>query len=148
MRLRQLVSAAFVAAMVPAFGAGCGGSESKGTVTGEVTYAGVPLESGTIQFTPKDGKGQAAGGPITAGKFNVSNVPVGTMVVSVTASAPHTGPMSSEESARLSQERLASKKPMEKVLTIPAGASGNNEPFEVKEGANTRNVTITPPRPR
>ena len=148
MRLRQLVSAALVAAMVPAFGAGCGGSESKGTVTGEVTYAGVPLESGTIQFTPKDGKGTVSGGPVTAGKFNVPNVPVGTMVVSVTAGVPDTGPMTSEESARLSEERLKSKKPMAKALTISADASGNNETFDVKQGANTRNVTITPPRTR
>ena len=147
MRLRQLVRAALVAALLPAVGAGCSDSAGKGTVSGEATYSGSPIASGTIQFTPKDGKGSVTGGPITGGKFNVPNVPVGTVVVSVAAGMPSSGPISSEESARLAQERAAAKKAAATV-SIPANASGNGETFEVKEGVNTYNVTVTAPRTR
>ena len=147
MRFRQLVSAALVTALVPVLVAGCGDPQAKGTVTGEATYAGAPIESGAIQFTPKDGKGLVAGGPIADGKFSVANVPVGPMVVSVTAGMPSSGPISSEESARLAKERAASKKSATPVA-IPANAAGNGETFEVKPGANTHNVTVTAPRAR
>ncbi len=148
MRLRQLVSAAFVAAFAPALVTGCSGSDATGTVTGEATYAGTPIESGTIQFTPKDGKGTVTGGPISAGKFSVPNVPVGVMVVSVVASEPSSGPISSEESARQAKEQRAAKKPPAAVVAIPAGAAGNDVAFEVKAGANAHNVTVTAPRAR
>ena len=89
------------------------------------------------------------GGPIAGGKFSVPNVPVGVMTVAVTAGAPSSGPISSEESARLSQQRLAAKKsPGGNPLAIPAGATGNIETFEVKEGPNLHNVTILAPRAR
>ncbi len=150
MRLRHALFAALFAAVGPGLGAGCSGGDPTGTVSGEVTYNGVPVESGTIQFTPKDGKGAAAGGPVTAGKFDVKNVPVGVMLVSVTASAGGSGgPVSSEDSAREAAERLAAKKKfVDKPAAIPPGAGGNNEPFEVKAGSNTLKVQLTPPRTR
>ena len=131
-----------------ALGFGCSGGTATGTVTGEVTYNGTPVESGTIQFTPKDGKGASAGGPVVAGKFDVKNVPVGVMLVSVNASAGGSGAaMSSEDSAREASERLAAKKKfVDKPASIPPGVGGNNEPFEVKAGANTHKVQLTPPR--
>ena len=150
MRLRRVLTAALLAAFAPAFGAGCGGGDPTGAVSGEVTYNGTPVESGTIQFTPKDGKGAAVGGPVTAGKFDVKNVPVGVMLVSINASAGGSGsPVSSEDSAREAAERLAAKKKfVDKAPSIPPGAGGNNEPFEVKAGSNTLKVQLTPPRTR
>ncbi len=46
--------------------AGCGGSTS---LTGKVSYDGKPIEKGAITFEPVDGKGQATGGVIEAGKY-------------------------------------------------------------------------------
>ncbi|WP_116344459.1 hypothetical protein [Blastopirellula marina] len=48
---------------------GCGRSDGMVTVTGTVTYNGVPVENGSISFTPVDGKSAAGGGTIEEGKI-------------------------------------------------------------------------------
>jgi hypothetical protein len=54
------------------------------TVTGTVKVDGQLLASGTITFTPADGKTQVTGGPIKDGKYSVK-VPPGLMKVSLSA---------------------------------------------------------------
>jgi hypothetical protein len=54
---------------------GCGDSSGLPTryrVSGTVTYNGKPLERGTISFAPADGKGRAAGGTITDGRYSLT----------------------------------------------------------------------------
>jgi hypothetical protein len=63
--------------------AGCSGPAS-GDVAGTVTYDGIPVEKGAIQFVPADGKGPTAGGPIENGKFDVKKVPPGVAKVRIT----------------------------------------------------------------
>ncbi len=62
---------------------GCGGSNG-GTieVTGTVTFDGTPVESGTISFLPKDGKGASAAGKIVSGQYTAA-VPPGEKKVSI-----------------------------------------------------------------
>ncbi|MDD4271096.1 MAG: hypothetical protein PHO07_09095 [Pirellulales bacterium] len=51
---------------------GCGGDKvPMAKVHGVVTFAGSPLEKGTITFLPTDGKGATAGGEIANGEFSV-----------------------------------------------------------------------------
>jgi hypothetical protein len=65
-----LVAVPVVAAVV-----GCGDSSGlakRYPVSGTVTYHGKPLERGTISFAPADGKGRAAGGAITDGRYSLT----------------------------------------------------------------------------
>jgi hypothetical protein len=55
-----------------------------GTVSGEVTLNGRPLDQGIIRFVPVDGKSPTADAGITKGKFTAT-VPVGEMKVEITA---------------------------------------------------------------
>lgn len=49
---------------------GC--DNGRATVTGQVTYQGQPVESGSINFEPLDGRGGTAGGTIENGAFRLS----------------------------------------------------------------------------
>jgi hypothetical protein len=63
---------------------GCAGNSNEGSVSGNVTLDGQPLQTGTITFTPVDGKTATAGGTITAGEYNVQ-APIGEKRVQITA---------------------------------------------------------------
>src|SRR4051794_35389076 len=51
-------------------GAGCG--SGKITVEGNVTFAGKPVEEGTIVLEPADGQGLTCGGKIERGQYSLS----------------------------------------------------------------------------
>ncbi|MCX7425118.1 MAG: hypothetical protein NTW96_05755 [Planctomycetia bacterium] len=53
---------------------GCGGSGPM-EITGAVTFAGAPLENGTIEFEPSDGKGPLAAGVIKDGRYTLQAMP-------------------------------------------------------------------------
>jgi hypothetical protein len=54
---------------------GCGGDSRRATVQGKITLDNVPLETGTISFTPIDGNtGPTAGGAIKDGYFSITAV--------------------------------------------------------------------------
>jgi hypothetical protein len=53
---------------------GCGGSGPM-EISGAVTFAGQPVQSGTIQFEPADGKGPLAAGVIREGRYTVEAMP-------------------------------------------------------------------------
>lgn len=62
-------------------GLGCGGK--KATVTGQVTYRGAPLPSGSVSFF--DAKKEIVGtATIANGTYSIDNVPVGPVKISVT----------------------------------------------------------------
>lgn len=66
---------------------GCGGPSGPVTVdvTGSVTIDGQPVETGTIAFTPQDGKGRTDGAQIEGGRYEAQLVP-GEKRVEITAS--------------------------------------------------------------
>lgn len=65
---------------------GCGGSNTITTypVTGSVTFAGKPIEDGSIVFDPADGKGTSAMGGIVNGQFT-AEVPAGEKIIRISA---------------------------------------------------------------
>ena len=52
--------------------AGCNPGPPQGTVTGNVTLDGQPVEGGIIRFVPADGNSQPADSPITGGAYSVT----------------------------------------------------------------------------
>jgi hypothetical protein len=62
---------------------GCSTGPATGTVNGEVTFAGQPIQEGRITFVPVDGQGPTAGAPIVDGKFSATGVPVTKMKVQI-----------------------------------------------------------------
>src|SRR6516162_6805027 len=89
--LAAVVVTAAVLGLLP----GCGSSTA--TVSGEVTYDGQPVGDGYVTFTPADGKGKDAGGPITGGHYEVAGLPPGPKVVKVIAVKKVNFASSSEE---------------------------------------------------
>src|SRR3954469_25811387 len=79
-RRRVVLGAALVAAFLIV---GCS-DPTTAQVSGKVTWGGKPLEKGTIQFVPADGKAPTAGGEATGGSYSVRVSP-GTMKVSFSA---------------------------------------------------------------
>lgn len=65
---------------------GCGGAglPPMHPVSGTVTFAGKPVESGTIVFDPADGKGIAAMGTIENGQIK-AEVPAGEKILRISA---------------------------------------------------------------
>jgi hypothetical protein len=51
--------------------AGCGNSQNRNEVTGDVTLGGRPVEDGIIQFAPLDGQGTGDGAQIVNGKYRI-----------------------------------------------------------------------------
>src|SRR5690242_3556320 len=65
---------------------GCGRGGATATVSGTVTYEGAPLTNGSVSFAPVDGKGPTNGGPITKGRYRVSDLLPGQKRVEILGS--------------------------------------------------------------
>lgn len=125
--------------------AGCGGDSAGpkvGTMTGKVTYKGVPLTTGTVQVHGADGRGGS--GPITPdGTYTVGDAPLGdvTITVKVVASA------------------MAGMKPVARPPGTPAMPGESDKPpviipanygdkaksgltFTIKSGTQTNNIDL------
>jgi hypothetical protein len=121
-------------ALWAALAAGCGES-NVGDVAGTVTVDGTPVDEGSITFTPADGQGQTAGGPIKAGKYAV-RVPPGRMKVSI--SAPKAIGKKKLYNTPNSPEGTIWKE------GLPARYNELTElTFEVKAGKNTKDWELT-----
>jgi len=115
--------------------AGCGGSASS-ELSGNVTYNGAPVESGTIAFTPAGGTGVPFGAKISAGKYTAEKATAGSFVAVVSADNANAGPLTREQAA---QQQSAPN-------YIPENATGNSQTVEVATG-QPLDFTITgPPR--
>ncbi len=133
---------------------GCGGVRPDlGSVTGTVTYEGVPIEKGYVSFYPiveKDGSstGSSAGAPITQGHYQISNLAPGRKRVLVTAQgkAPENAQPQGRRSANA--ERRAKQRPTTAPeKPIPDRATGNNRIVEIKAGEQTLDLALTKPAP-
>jgi hypothetical protein len=125
---------------------GCGASTA--TVSGEVTYDGQPVGDGYISFTPSDGKGNDAGGPIANGRYTVGGLPPGPKVVKVIAVKKVNFASTSEEMMRRAAEaRKAGNHDglVDPADTIPDNAEGNNTTVEVKPGQQTLDFKLRKP---
>jgi hypothetical protein len=124
------------------FGVGCGrNQENRGAISGEVRLDGMPLQQGSILFTPIDGtKGVVTGGPIENGRYQISG-----------ASGPVLGKNRVEiralrKSGKMVQKALAPQGDMvegfEEAIA-PRFNSKSTLEVEVARGANIRNFEIT-----
>ena len=144
-RVRALAAAVILAA-VAGFLSGCGSSTA--TVSGEVTYDGKPVGDGYITFTPTDGKGKDAGGPISAGAYKVAGLPPGPKLVRVNAVKKVNFASSSEEMMQRAAEARKTGNHdglVDPADTIPENAEGNNAKVEVKAGEQTHNFALKAP---
>ena len=126
--------------------AGCGPSTA--SVSGEITYDGKPVGEGYITFTPADGKGKDAGGPISAGRYSVSGLSPGPKVVKVIAVKQVNFASTSEEMMRRASEaRKAGNYDglVDPADTIPDNASGNNAQVELHPGDNKYDFHLNQP---
>jgi hypothetical protein len=81
-RIRQLGGLALLLSLAALAASGCGKKNS--TVTGKVTYKGVPLKGGIVSFLPPRGEGAAIAADIGQdGTYTAENVPTGEMRVTV-----------------------------------------------------------------
>jgi hypothetical protein len=122
---------------------GCG--PPMAAVSGEVTYDGQPVEDGYITFTPADGKGKDAGGPIATGRYRVSDLPPGPKVVKVIGVKKVNFASTSEEMKRKADEaRKAGNYGglVDPADTIPENAQGNNAQIELKVGENSKDFHL------
>jgi hypothetical protein len=120
-----------------AFVLGCG---SKGTVNGTVTYNGKAVADGWVILNRADGSGQAVGGPIHDGQFEVRNVTPGLNQVRV-VEVSHTMP--DPRVVRLVMEARA------KGTRIPAEVAGRKVPPPIPPEASAGlNVDVVPGRQR
>ncbi len=67
-----------------ALSAGCSGGAAVGTVSGQVSLDGQPMQKGQIKFVPADGKSAGVGVDVVDGKYT-ARVPAGEVKVEITA---------------------------------------------------------------
>ena len=149
MRQLRVLAAAVTLAGVAGLLAGCGSSLA--SVSGQVTYDGKPVEEGYITFTPADGKGKDAGGPIKNGRYRVTELPPGPKVVKVIGLKKVSFASTSEEMQRKASEaRKAGNYDglVDPADTIPENAEGNNVKIDLKPGEQTQNYDLKSPARR
>jgi hypothetical protein len=142
----RVLAAAVTLAAAAGLLAGCGSSLA--TCSGEVTYDGKPVGDGYITFTPADGKGKDAGGPITGGRYTVSGLPPGPKVVKVIAVKKVNFASTSEEMQRkAAKARKAGDYDglVDPADTIPDSAEGNNARVEIAPGDNRLDFHLKKP---
>ena len=82
MNLLRLGCVAAGAALLAALAVGCSSSRSQGKISGKVTLNGQPLPAGNLTFH-SEGKGSYNAPLMRDGTYQVVDVPVGAMVVTV-----------------------------------------------------------------
>jgi hypothetical protein len=125
---------------------GCGSPTA--TVSGDVTYDGQAVGDGYITFTPTDGKGKDAGGPITGGHYKVTGLPPGPKVVKVVAVKPVNFASTSEEMkqrAAEAQKRGDYDGLVDPADTIPESAEGNGARVDLQASDNKQDFHLKKP---
>ncbi|MBS0202035.1 MAG: hypothetical protein JSS49_03985 [Planctomycetes bacterium] len=85
MRIRSVIGVFFTMILIGLTGCGSRGrSPEMFRVSGVIKLDGSPLKTGTINFTPTDGKNQVAGGTVTNGNYSVQ-VPPGPAKISISS---------------------------------------------------------------
>lgn len=128
-RSTLLLCTAFALATV----AGCLG-DSAGTVTGNVTFNGQPLDKGQITFSPSGPTGGTAGAEITAGKYKVQELAPASYQVSVEAipELKIVMPGDPETKRTLTDEEIRAR-----IDPLPRDTTGKQQSIDVKAGRQT-----------
>jgi hypothetical protein len=149
---------------------GCGDSSGlprRYPVSGTVTYNGKALEKGTINFTPADAKGRAAGGTITDGRYSLTTqdpddgalpgkYKVGVLsketdpsTVDLKLKKPGEGAQTEAEKKAMATyfpQKVAARAAAQSKSLVPAKYSSpetSGLTFEVKEQPNTADFSLT-----
>ena len=144
-RSARVLAAAGAVALLAA--AGCGRSAD---LSGNVSYDGQPVESGTITFVPADGGGPTAGALITEGRYRARDLSPGSKVVQIQGFRDVPMARYSSELAEQAEEAMRRGEslavdPVDDAQIIPADAQGNNETIEVQPGRQTLDFHLKPP---
>jgi hypothetical protein len=122
---------------------GCGGGLA--SVSGEVTYNGEPAGNGYVTFSPADGKGATAGGPIEAGHYTVDNFTPGPKVVKIeVVKAVPFARNSADMAKRAAADKFFGKGTglIDPADEIPPNAEGNNQKVDIQPGKQIRDFHL------
>lgn len=117
----------------------CGGRPT-GVVSGKITYNGQPVSLGTVAMIADNGT--VASGMISDGKYQIENVPVGSVKITVTVYPPSpmmhppTGPAAGVQ-----------QKPLPPFVPIPdryADAARSGLTYTVVRGPQTHDIALKP----
>ena len=144
MSIQETMILAIVAAGL-ASSAGCGSSTA---VSGSVEYDGRPVANGAITFTPEDGKGPVAGGPIADGRYHLDAITPGRKIVGIVGVKKVNFALSHEEmaqAAKANAQRGDASGIIERADEVPADAQGNNTVVDIVPGVQTRDFKLERP---
>jgi hypothetical protein len=133
-RFLKIVKQSFWVALLALVVAGCGTSGlPTAKLEGTVTLDGTPIATGGIQFRPKDPKGQAppAGAVISDGKYSAKGVPIGKVVVMVTATKETGKTITQGSDSRPEAVNIIPQK-YQKGIEIDVTGDNPNQNFELK----------------
>jgi hypothetical protein len=124
--------------------AGCGKSTS--SISGEVTYNGVPVESGYMTFNPV-GKGRAFAARIANGSYSAAEAQPGKFKAVASGSRKIDHYSSSAEAYANASPNAGHV--AEAADYIASDADGNAKEIEISSGAHQLDLAITgPPMPK
>ena len=126
---------------------GCGCSGQATTCSGAVSYDGQPV-TGTITFTPADGKGSIAGGPIKEGRYAVLDLQPGPKIVRIEAvKKVNFASTSAEMQMKAAEDRKRGGNDglVDPADIIPVNADGNNANVDLKPGPNQQDFSLKKP---
>jgi len=135
MKTSSVVGALFVALMY--YMVGCSADAKHGTVTGNVTFDGEPVKSGTIRFDPVDGQTATADGVISDGRFS-AKAPPGEKRVSISAQKV-VGKKKMYDTPEspvvdVTEELLPKRYNAQSELTLKVEAGSQEHNFDLKSG--------------
>ena len=136
-----------ILAVIAAVSIGFGCSGTTTTCSGAISYDGQPV-NGYITFSPTDGKGSVAGGPIRDGSYSVADLSPGSKSVKIEAVKKVNFASTSEEMQKKAEEerkRGRNDGLVDPADTIPANAEGNNATVELKPGENKKDFRLLKP---
>lgn len=124
---------------------GCGGDSAGpkvGTLTGKITYKGIPLNTGTVQVQSADGRGGS--GPITAdGAYTIGDAPLGDVTITVKVVAAATaGTKTIARPPGTPAMPGESDKPPVTIPAIYGDKAKSGLTFTVKSGTQTNNIDL------
>ena len=134
MRMGRMRSApaSFVVVAAGLVALGCGPRDARVECSGTVTYAGKPVEEGSIGFFPLAGGGRSEGAVITAGRYT-ARVQPGRHRVEIRGSRPLAGkPIVSDMPSGIREDYIPKEFNDASTLEAEIPATGPHElPFEL-----------------
>jgi hypothetical protein len=115
-----------------------GGCKKESSISGTVTFDGVPVEKGFITFFPVDDAGATRGSDIIVGQYQVKGLTPGKRKVRISA-LPQGEIVASEPGAPRTIQWSTPLAP------IPTNAVGNNQIIEITKGPQQQDFHLQSP---